>query len=157
MTNQCIESAVRDAADRGFLVTLVENACATHSQADHDQSLKNLKGFSRICQSDQVIQEIKKLWKISLQECRIHVKCSLWAGKIKDLGRLLYQSAQRKSVSWACGIVAQILALYCYINEKIYYQRMWADLFKIFANLEIKLQPILMYLHASDPFLNHFG
>ncbi len=28
-TNQCVESAVRDAADRGFMVTLVEDCCAT--------------------------------------------------------------------------------------------------------------------------------
>ena len=28
MTNQCVESAVRDAADLGFFVTVVEDACA---------------------------------------------------------------------------------------------------------------------------------
>ena len=61
VTNQCVESAVRDAADRGFLVTLVEDACATHAQSDHDQSLKNMRGFSRICRSADVAQEINQL------------------------------------------------------------------------------------------------
>ncbi len=61
VTNQCVESAVRDAADRGFLVTLVQDACATHSQNDHDQSLKNMKGFSRIVSTDQLIKEIESL------------------------------------------------------------------------------------------------
>ena len=61
VTNQCVESAVRDAADRGFYVTVVEDACATHSQNDHDQSLKNMKGFSRICNSQQIVHEIENL------------------------------------------------------------------------------------------------
>ena len=61
VTNQCVESAVRDAADRGFYVTVVEDACATHSQNDHDQSLKNMKVFSRICNSQQIVYEIGNL------------------------------------------------------------------------------------------------
>ena len=31
LTNQCVESAVRDAADLGYLVTVVEDACAANS------------------------------------------------------------------------------------------------------------------------------
>ena len=59
VTNQCVESAVRDAADRGFLVTLVEDAVATHTEEDHRQSLKNMKGFSRIVSHDKVVQEME--------------------------------------------------------------------------------------------------
>ena len=46
-TEQCVESAVRDACDRGFLVTLVADACTTPSQTAHDNSLKAIKGYCR--------------------------------------------------------------------------------------------------------------
>ena len=61
VTNQCIESAVRDAADRGFLVTLAEDACATYTQHYHDAALHNIKGFARIIQSAQLLEEIKEI------------------------------------------------------------------------------------------------
>ena len=60
VTNQCVESAVRDAADLGYLVTLVEDAVATHSQSDHEQSLKNMRGFARICSHEVVVDELRK-------------------------------------------------------------------------------------------------
>ena len=62
VTNQCVESAVRDAADRGFLVTLIEDAVATHTPEDHAQSLKNMRGFARICSHQQVLEEVTQ-WK----------------------------------------------------------------------------------------------
>lgn len=57
-TNQCVESAVRDAADRGYLVTLIEDACAAHSEAEHEASLKVLAGYARIRATDAVVAEI---------------------------------------------------------------------------------------------------
>ena len=48
-TNQCVESAVRDAADRGFLITLVEDACATSTQEAHEASIKNLSSHPNRC------------------------------------------------------------------------------------------------------------
>lgn len=59
-TNQCVESAVRDAADRGFMVTTVEDCCATKTKAWHDASLEVLKGYSRIRSADQVIAELAR-------------------------------------------------------------------------------------------------
>ena len=35
LTNQCVESAVRDAADLGYLVTVVDDACAANSAEEH--------------------------------------------------------------------------------------------------------------------------
>ena len=35
LTDQCVETAVRDGCDRGFLMTLVDDACATHSAHRH--------------------------------------------------------------------------------------------------------------------------
>ena len=58
LTDQCVESAVRDACDLGYLVTLVTDACATKSQARHDNSLATIKGYCRQRTSDEVIAEI---------------------------------------------------------------------------------------------------
>lgn len=46
-TEQCVESAVRDACDLGYLVTLVPEACATYSQDKHDASLAAIGGYCR--------------------------------------------------------------------------------------------------------------
>mmetsp|Transcript_28377 Transcript_28377/g.66392 ORF Transcript_28377/g.66392 Transcript_28377/m.66392 type:complete len:341 (+) Transcript_28377:74-1096(+) len=58
LTDQCVESAVRDAADLGFFVTLAHDACAATSQANHDKGLHGAKGFARIVSTQQVLQEI---------------------------------------------------------------------------------------------------
>ena len=47
LTDQCVESAVRDACDKGYLVTLVTDACTTHSQARHDNALGAISGYCR--------------------------------------------------------------------------------------------------------------
>lgn len=57
-TNQCVESAVRDAADRGFLVTLVEDACAATSQDAHDADLKALAGYARVLTTAELLSEL---------------------------------------------------------------------------------------------------
>ncbi|MBT3170206.1 MAG: cysteine hydrolase [Rhodospirillaceae bacterium] len=58
-TDQCVESAVRDACDRGFLVTLVPDACATTSQSAHDNSLKAIKGYCRTLGTAELVAELK--------------------------------------------------------------------------------------------------
>lgn len=59
VTDQCVESAVRDACDLGYLVTLVPDACATYSQERHDNSLRTIKGYCRQVNTDALIEEIK--------------------------------------------------------------------------------------------------
>ena len=39
VTDQCIESASRDACNLGYLVTRVRDACLSYSQARYDRSL----------------------------------------------------------------------------------------------------------------------
>ena len=58
LTDQCVESAVRDACDLGYLVTLVPDACATYSLARHDNALSAIKGYCRQRTTDQVLAEI---------------------------------------------------------------------------------------------------
>ena len=57
-TDQCVESAVRDACDRGCLVTLVPDACATTSQTAHDNSLKAIKGYCRQIGTADLVAEL---------------------------------------------------------------------------------------------------
>jgi len=58
VTDQCVESAVRDACDLGYLVTLVPDACATYSQERHDNTLRAIKGYCRQCTTDELLAEI---------------------------------------------------------------------------------------------------
>jgi ureidoacrylate peracid hydrolase len=60
VTDQCVETAVRDGCDRGFLMTLIDDACATHTQERHDFSLRALKGYCRVRSTDAVIDELAK-------------------------------------------------------------------------------------------------
>ena len=57
-TEQCVESAVRDACDKGFLVSLVEDACATNSEEAHRNSLNAIKNYCRIVKTEQIISEL---------------------------------------------------------------------------------------------------
>ncbi|TIS90241.1 MAG: cysteine hydrolase [Mesorhizobium sp.] len=45
MTDQCVDMAVSDAADRGYLVTCVSDACAAATQERHDGALKTFGGY----------------------------------------------------------------------------------------------------------------
>jgi ureidoacrylate peracid hydrolase len=58
LTDQCVESAVRDACDLGYLVTLVSDACATLSQERHDNTLRAIKGYCRERTTDELLSEL---------------------------------------------------------------------------------------------------
>jgi ureidoacrylate peracid hydrolase len=61
LTDQCVESAVRDACDRGFLVTLVTDACCTYTKERHDASIEALKGYCRQMTTDALVAELETL------------------------------------------------------------------------------------------------
>jgi len=58
VTDQCVESAIRDACDLGYLVTQVTDACLTYTQARHDNSLSTIKGYCRQVTTDALIAEL---------------------------------------------------------------------------------------------------
>jgi ureidoacrylate peracid hydrolase len=59
-TDQCVESAIRDAADRGFLVTQVEDACAANEARRHEVSIEQMKGhYCRTRSTDEMVAEIE--------------------------------------------------------------------------------------------------
>ena len=59
ITDQCVESAIRDACDLGYLVTQVTDACLTYSQKRHDHSLETIKGYCRQLTTADLIKEIQ--------------------------------------------------------------------------------------------------
>jgi len=63
MTDQCVESAVRDACDLGYLVTLVSDACTTSSAERHEQSLLGIRGYCRQRGSNALLDEIAEVAK----------------------------------------------------------------------------------------------
>jgi len=61
LTDQCVDSAVRDACDLGYLVTTVTDACATLTPERHDWSLRNNSGYCRQRTTAEMVAEIERL------------------------------------------------------------------------------------------------
>ena len=61
LTDQCVDSTVRDACDLGYLVTLVTDACATQSEERHRSSIANNRGYCRQVTTDELVREIAGL------------------------------------------------------------------------------------------------
>eukprot|EP00659_Diplonema_papillatum_P012804 gene12804-19746_t len=61
VTDQCVDMAVRDAADRGYLVTLIEDACATYTFERHHACLEAIKGYCWITDTQTVINRLQEL------------------------------------------------------------------------------------------------
>jgi nicotinamidase-related amidase len=58
LTDQCVDHTIRDAADRGFYPICVADACATHSQARHDNAIKSFGGYCRTMTTAGMLREI---------------------------------------------------------------------------------------------------
>lgn len=62
VTNVCVETTARDAADRGYKVVLVDDACASYNQAAHDACMMIFAGiFGKVMNTDDVIEELAQL------------------------------------------------------------------------------------------------
>lgn len=61
LTDQCIDSAVRDACDLGYLVTVPTDAVVTQSQERHDWALRNNRGYCRQRSTQELLDEIARL------------------------------------------------------------------------------------------------
>lgn len=58
VTDQCVESAIRDACDLGYLVTQVTDACLTYTRERHENSLRTIQGYCRQISTAQLLEEI---------------------------------------------------------------------------------------------------
>jgi ureidoacrylate peracid hydrolase len=61
LTDQCVDSAVRDACDLGYLVTVPTDACVTLSKDRQEWSLRNNRGYCRQRTTQEVLDEIVRL------------------------------------------------------------------------------------------------
>lgn len=58
LTDQCIDSTVRDACDLGYLVTVPVDACATLTPERHEWALRNNRGYCRQVTTEALVREI---------------------------------------------------------------------------------------------------
>lgn len=59
LTDQCVESAIRDACDLGYLVTQVTDACLTYSTERHENSIRTIKGYCRQVTTAELVDELE--------------------------------------------------------------------------------------------------
>ena len=59
LTDQCVESAIRDACDLGYLVTQVTDACATYTADRQAASLNAIKGYCRQVDTATLVDELR--------------------------------------------------------------------------------------------------
>jgi nicotinamidase-related amidase len=55
LTDQCIDHAVKDGADRGYYMTCVHDACAAETEARHAAALQCFKGYCRTLSTEDVV------------------------------------------------------------------------------------------------------
>jgi ureidoacrylate peracid hydrolase len=58
LTDQCVDSAVRDACDLGYLVTTVTDACLSQTQERHEWALRNNRGYCRQRTTADLVAEL---------------------------------------------------------------------------------------------------
>jgi len=61
LTDQCVDSAVRDACDLGYLVTVPTDAVVTQSAERHEWALRNNRGYCRQVTTSALLEEIDRL------------------------------------------------------------------------------------------------
>lgn len=61
MTDQCLDMAVRDGADLGYLVTCVSDACAAATRERHENALKAFSGYCWLADTATVVSRLEAL------------------------------------------------------------------------------------------------
>jgi nicotinamidase-related amidase len=58
LTDQCVDMAVRDGADRGYYMLCAADACATKTDERHEWALKAFGGYCLVQTVDQIIEAL---------------------------------------------------------------------------------------------------
>ncbi|MBD2837813.1 cysteine hydrolase [Pseudomonas sp. JM0905a] len=58
LTDQCIDMAVRDGADRGYFMVCVSDACASYTEARHENALAAFGGYCRTSTTARMAAEL---------------------------------------------------------------------------------------------------
>jgi nicotinamidase-related amidase len=61
MTDQCVDMAVRDAADRGYRVVVAEDACFAATQARHETALQAFGGYCWRTRTAEIVRRFHLL------------------------------------------------------------------------------------------------
>ncbi|UWR22138.1 cysteine hydrolase family protein [Sulfitobacter sp. S190] len=61
LTDQCVESAIRDACDLGYLVTQVTDACLSYTPERQANSISAIKGYCRQVTTAELLAELENL------------------------------------------------------------------------------------------------
>ena len=56
LTDQCVDHAVKDGADRGYYMTCVPDACMAESEARHAMALECFQGYCRMLDTSAVLR-----------------------------------------------------------------------------------------------------
>jgi nicotinamidase-related amidase len=56
LTDQCIDHAVKDGADRGYYMSCVHDACAAETEARHGAALQCFKGYCRMLSTEDAVK-----------------------------------------------------------------------------------------------------
>lgn len=65
-SNECVSTAIRDACDLGFYVTLIEDGCATVTPEMQQATLTTIKDrYARVMSTDEALAEVAKVEEAS--------------------------------------------------------------------------------------------
>lgn len=65
-SNECVSTAVRDACDLGFYVSLMEDACATVTPEMQKATITTIRDrYARVMTTDEAIREIRRVQEVS--------------------------------------------------------------------------------------------
>lgn len=61
-TNECVSTTVRDACDRGFYTTMINDACATVTPQLHNATIETIRDrYARVMTTSEAVKEIKEV------------------------------------------------------------------------------------------------
>jgi nicotinamidase-related amidase len=64
LTDACVSSSAREAYDRGYLCTVVEDACITSSEENHHAALRSLRKFyAWVTTTKNLLQKTESVWR----------------------------------------------------------------------------------------------
>ena len=61
LTDQCVDMAVRDAADKGYYVICVDDACAAYTAERHKNALNAIRGYCRTLNTNDITDKLKNM------------------------------------------------------------------------------------------------
>jgi nicotinamidase-related amidase len=63
-SNECVSTAIRDACDLGFFVTLIQDGCATVTPTLQSATIQTMKDrYARVMTTEEAIREITRVVK----------------------------------------------------------------------------------------------